>query len=422
MDRLRIWLITVGEPLPTDPGTPRLLRTGAFASFLAARGHEVTWWSSTFDHAAKRHRAAVGGLHHERPGLRVILLHGRDYPTNVCLARIGNHRQTAAQFAEFAPREPVPDLILSSLPTLELCRQAVDYGRCRGVPVVLDVRDLWPDIFLELAPRGFRWIARLVLGSHFELARSSCRDASALIGINPAFVDWGLRLAGRPRTPTDRDFPLAYDSSPPSTEALFKAARFWDGLGIREGDPCFRLCFFGAISRQFDLETVLAGLRLLLRQGVGVQAVFCGAGDRLNRHRRASESLGPAVVFPGWVDGPAIWCLMRRSACGLAPYFSSPSFESSLPNKAVEYLSAGLPLVSSLQGALRKTLEERGCGLTYANGSPMAFADAVRTLGSDPVRLREMGRRAAELFRESFTAERVFGAMERHLEQLAVRR
>ena len=38
---MRIWLATVGEPLPVDAGRQRLLRTGQFAQWLAAHGHEI---------------------------------------------------------------------------------------------------------------------------------------------------------------------------------------------------------------------------------------------------------------------------------------------------------------------------------------------------------------------------------------------
>src|SRR5690349_4324310 len=54
--RLKIWLAHVGEPLPIDAKNERQLRMSLIARMLAQRGHEVTWWSSTFDHTHKRQR------------------------------------------------------------------------------------------------------------------------------------------------------------------------------------------------------------------------------------------------------------------------------------------------------------------------------------------------------------------------------
>ena len=137
---MRIWLVTVGEPLPTDAGTPRLLRTGMLAERLLARGHTVDWWNSTFDHVAKRHRARQDTALQVRERYRLLLLHGPAYRRNVSIRRWANHRVIAAHFARWMPKEPPPDLILCSLPNLELAREAILYAQPRSIPVVLDLR------------------------------------------------------------------------------------------------------------------------------------------------------------------------------------------------------------------------------------------------------------------------------------------
>src|SRR4029079_13904096 len=96
---LRVWLIAVGEPLPTDPGPPRILRVGILASYMHRRGVEVTWWTSAFDHQLKTVRAEVPASGRSPEGYRLELLAGEPYASNVSLARIRNHRQTAAQFS-----------------------------------------------------------------------------------------------------------------------------------------------------------------------------------------------------------------------------------------------------------------------------------------------------------------------------------
>ena len=63
---------------------------------------------------------------------------------------------------------PRPDLILCSYPTIELSVEAVRYGRTHGIPVVLDVRDLWPDIVLDLLPTILRSPGRVALTRLFR--------------------------------------------------------------------------------------------------------------------------------------------------------------------------------------------------------------------------------------------------------------
>src|SRR5204863_5451667 len=100
---------------------------------------------------------------------------------------IRNHRQTAAQFTARAARGAPPDVILCSYPTIELCDAAVSYGRFHGVPVVLDIRDLWPDIFLNLVPRALKGFARVALAGMFKASRRACGDATAIVGITEQF-------------------------------------------------------------------------------------------------------------------------------------------------------------------------------------------------------------------------------------------
>src|SRR5207245_6850376 len=63
----------------------------------------------------------------------VHFLHGPVYRRNVSVARLRNHREIAREFRLAAPKVPAPDLILCSLPPLELCVEAVKIGRasCR---------------------------------------------------------------------------------------------------------------------------------------------------------------------------------------------------------------------------------------------------------------------------------------------------
>jgi glycosyltransferase involved in cell wall biosynthesis len=412
---VHLWLVTVGEPLPTDAGTPRLLRTGMLAERLLARGHTVDWWNSTFDHVAKRHRADRDTTVEVRQGYRFLLLHGPGYRRNVSLRRWANHRVIAAHLARWMPSEAPPDLILCSVPNLELAREAVRYAVPRGIPVVLDLRDMWPDIFPDALPRGLRWAARaLTTGLRKDLAYA-CRRATALTGITPEFIAWGLAAAGRPATAADRHFWLASSAAPPAGSLVAEAAAHWaeEGISAGSGEPI--ACFFGTMSRKLELDTVIAAAAELSRDPVPWRFVLCGSGDELARNQAIARDL-PNVVFPGWVNGAQIWSLMSFASVGLAPYRSRADFVASVPTKAIEYLSAGLPVVSSLRGSLEALLARTEAGVTYPNGDSGALADVLRSLADGRRDRATLARRAREAFEREFVAERVYEEMAAYLE------
>ncbi len=155
---MRIWLLQIGERLPGLPGVKKM-RTGFLVDKLVRRGHTVVWWSSAFDHFQKAWidsstiKGAAGGA-------QLILLKGCGYQRNVSLKRYLDHRLVAHRFRAMAPQEQRPDIIVASLPAHDLAYEAVRFGAQQKIPVIVDVRDPWPDVFLSGLPPWASLLAR----------------------------------------------------------------------------------------------------------------------------------------------------------------------------------------------------------------------------------------------------------------------
>ena len=415
---MNVWLITTGEPLPTDEGCDRYLRSVILADLMSRNGHDVTFWSSTFDHVKKAHRFTTDTEVDLNTNHRLKLLHAGGYRQNVSLRRIWNHRGVARKFREQAARAPRPDVILCSLPTLELCVEATRYGRREQVPVVLDVRDLWPDLFLDLVPELGRPVARMLAAPCFRQAQEACANASAITGTTAEYVQWALGYAGRPATDQDRHFPMGYVASEPTRHQQLSALEFWAGHGIHSDAEQFVACWFGMMGRHSELDTLIEAAKRLADELPELRIVLCGDGPYRDQLQRQAAGC-PNVVLPGWVNADQIWQLMRLSSVGLTPYVSNKNYIHNLTNKPVEYLSAGLPIVSSLQGVLARLLENNDCGITYGNRNVEQLIWAIRSLATDRQRLSQMAQNADQLYRDQFVAERVYTQMQDYLLDMA---
>lgn len=415
-DHVRVWLIKTGEPLPVDGETERVFRTGILAQLLVDRGHEVVWWTSTFDHYKKLQRTNRDTVIRINDRYDVEMLYSPGYRRNVSLRRIVDHLQLARKLTTRMERAPKPDVIFCAFPTIEMSRVAADYGQRHGVPVVIDVRDLWPETFVDLVPAWAKSIAKVLLSFVFRDVRKAFSKATAITGVTPAFVDWALRYAQRSRTERDRDFPLAYRAMAPSADAIERAYDFWRTFGITSNNSTFVVCFFGSMNRHMELSTVIEAARKLRTSGKDFRFVLCGTGDYL-RVLRAKAAGCDNIIFPGWVKAPEIWTLMRMSSVGLAPYRRSPSFQASLPNKVIEYFSAGLPVLTSLDGTLGSLLSTYRCGWVYRDADELA--SQLSNLYDSPNLLKAASDSAHTLYEQKFVAENVYGMLVNYLEELA---
>jgi hypothetical protein len=99
---MRIWLITIGEPLPIDCKNDRLLRAGILADMLFREGHEVLLWTSTFDHVGKRQRCGTDTTKVLGDRYRIKMLYANGYSDNISFARLLNHRGVWGKFQKFS--------------------------------------------------------------------------------------------------------------------------------------------------------------------------------------------------------------------------------------------------------------------------------------------------------------------------------
>lgn len=388
----------------------RLYRTGILCEMLVKAGHEVTWWTSTFDHMQKRHRYQATETVRLSERCRVVFLRGLGYRRNVSVGRILDHRVLARVFTERIAAEDRPDVIVCSYPTIELAVASVTYGARKGVPVVLDVRDLWPEIFLELIPKRMRSLVNVGLWPMWRAARRAFAGASAITGNTDQFVQWGLRLARRGAGRLDRHFLFGYPIPDITSEEEATTKAFWSAHGVPTDGSEFVACFLGTVGRQFDLETVVDAALRLRENGEPVKVVICGVGEKLDALRARASGCAD-VVFPGWVDRKQIWTLMNLADVGMAPYLGGMGFEQSVPNKVVEYLAAGLPIISSLGGAVKELLGTHLCGMTYRCGDTGTLIRILKQLREDRDQCAVMSNQAKRLFESTYSAERVYGAM-----------
>lgn len=414
---MKVWLIKISEPLPVGSGS-RVLRTGMLGQRLAAHGHEVTWWTSAFGHYEKkmiyrdRERIPLA------PGFTAIAIRGISYSRNVSLRRYIDHGIVAKRFRNYVSSHPIPDIVIAATPDYRLAAEAVDFANKNRIPVLVDIRDKWPDFFWEMAPSWLSPIVKTVLWhDRRTLARALAR-ADGLVSVTTSWLEWGLALAGRSRGPWDTVFPLGA-SAPSARRAQSSSPRLRE---IRErAAGRFVVSFIGTFSRiHSPLAIVRAALKIKEHFSLSDRVLFILAGD--GALRRQVESLCgnlSSVFLPGWLSAPEIDDLLSFSSVGVVPFGLRLDL---FPNKAFTYLSAGLPVLSSDEGDLREWLKKYNAGGHFAWDNPGDLADWIERLALNPELYSEMRKNAQRLFTDHFQETQVYSNYVRHIESVVTSR
>jgi glycosyltransferase involved in cell wall biosynthesis len=416
---MKIWVFTSGEPLPDMAGKTRMLRSGNLCRFLSANGHDVVWLTSSFDHF-KKVQLPLAELSSNNTYGELHLIYSTGYKSNISLARLLDHAILGINFWRSAlGRDEAPDLIWCSYPPIEAAAVATLIGKKLNVPVILDVRDLWPDAFLDRLSGLKRYFLKLGLLPYYELSAYAFRRCDAIVGVTPGYVKWALQRSGKQENQISGVFPMGYPDFELSDNDLDAAHQFWLANSVSRSN--FNICFFGTLGSQFDIDTVIAAATELASRCSQVRFILCGDGSSLAEFRRKTKGLSN-LLFPGRVNLPQIKALMELSAVGLAPYRNTLNFQLNIPNKIFEYAAGGLPILCGVDGEIGQFLRANDAGFIYKDRSVKSLVDTIESLVKQPLDLAEKGVNARKVFCQYYESDIVSKQMVDFMQQVLVRR
>jgi len=403
-----VWILKDAEPLPLKPGQ-RALRAGLLAQELGRRGHQVVWWTSTFSHHLKRFIFEADTRLELMPNVTLLALDVGRYRRNISFARLVHHRRLGRRFQELAAGEPSPDLIVSALPIIDFPFQAAHYAAARRIPLLVDVRDPWPDVFADKSPALLRPLVRWLTWTERRRAAHSLASAAALTAVSKGFLRWALKLAGRSQGAQDAVFYLGHSG--------FEAAGREPPLPSELATQLSRklvFTFVGTFGHSYEVELIARAAQHFHTHRPDVVFVLVGDGHQRKTLRQTYAEL-PNLILTGWLDTREIAAVLALSQVGLVPCRSLPD---TVPNKPFEYLAAGLPLISSLQGEMAEIIETHGLGLSYRAGDLGGFIQAVDRVWRDRGALARWSTNANKAFAEKFSASRIYPDFASHVELL----
>lgn len=403
---MKIWLLQASEPMPVVNKDERLWRMGMIAEELSNRGHEVLWFANTFDHYHKKQLYDKDTIIKVKENYSLYLFHGIKYKKNISISRIINHKMIANKFRKYANRtDQKPDLIYVSFPTIDYADEAVKYGKKNNIPVIVDIRDLWPDIFNHNLSGIIKLFAQPYIKLMTNKTKKIMKDTYAINGISDLVVEWGLKKGNRDKNKYDRMFYLGYDKKENTDTKSFDII----------DDKKFNISFFGTIGNQFNYDIIKEIAQILKEKDKDIQINIAGDGPQFeDLKKKVSEFSNVSLL--GWIGKEEINYIMKNSKIGFAPYKNTFDFQMGVSNKFCEYISEGLPVLLTSEGYMKELTEKYKCGFASQNASKIC--DYIINLKNNKKDYEENSKNAKELYEEKFVAKNIYKELGDYLEEI----
>jgi len=384
---MRILIVT--HYFPPEIGAPQA-RLSELARFWAQAGEEVTVLTGMPNHPTGVIPEGYRGrwqTEEQLEGYRVIRSWLYATPNEgVAKKTLGHLSFMVSAVILGAWRTGPLDVVVVSSPTFFSIASAWVIARLRRARLVVEIRDLWPAIFVELGVLTNPWL----IAALEKAELTAYRVADAVVVVSQGFRD-NLLARGVPAEkvttiPNGVD-PDRFDPAAPAREE--------DRRVLGGGPDDVIVLYIGAHGISHGLTEVAEAAGLLVDDG-HIRFAFVGEGAAKAALVRRVEELGlhNTSLLPG-VPREAVPGLLAAADICLVPLRDVPLFSTFIPSKIFEYLAAGRAVVGALRGEPAAILAQAGA-VVVEPGDPEALAQAVRSLAGDPerrFRMAEEGRR-----------------------------
>ena len=271
------------------------------------------------------------------------------------------------------------DLVWGTSPPIFQAVSAWLIARLKGVPFLLEVRDLWPAFAIEVGVLQNPILIKLSLW----LERFLYRHADLVVVNSPGYIkhvkDNGAKHIEM--------IPNGSDAS------MFNPQK--KGLDLRKKyglENKFLVVYAGAHGVSNDLMLILQTAKLLTKNSK-IHFFLVGDGkEKPALQQKAHEMQLSNLTFIDPVSKVQMADMLAAANACIAILKPLELYKTTYPNKVFDYMAAGRPVLLVIDGVIRKVVEDAKCGLFVQPGNADDLAEKTVWLSQHSAKAREMGK------------------------------
>ncbi len=392
----KIWIINQFANTPDLPGHTRQFE---IAKYLVQRGAEVTVFSSDFNLSKRKFcklKKTQLSLKEKISGvnfiwLRVIPYYRNNWKRIINLISFSIH--IFLRFIFESIRSSLPNVILASSPQLPAAFISFLLARFFRIPFIFEVRDLWPQILIDLGGKNKDNLLIRIL----YLIEEILYKKSNLIVVLSKGSEKYVKAKGAKNTtwlPNGPDINKFHKSPLPEHKNGFNKKR-----------P-FLIIYAGSHGKANGLDNIINAAKYLAEDPV--KFIFVGDGPEKKRLEILAKNL-KNVEFKSTLPHSRIPNLIAKADAIIHSLKKVKLFEYGVsPNKLYDAYAIGRPVITSTPGIINEEVEQKRIGVTSPAEDPKELAKAIKKLlrmsRSERV---AMGNRARKLAEEVYSRDKI---------------
>ncbi|WP_100639358.1 glycosyltransferase family 4 protein [Marinobacter salexigens] len=379
--------------------TPKMsggTRSYEMARRMVAAGHEVHMVTSYRESEAPK----KGWFQTDEAGIQVYW-----YPVPYS-NHMGFFQRVKAFFAfALAARKKAVeldgDLIFATSTPLTIALPAVPASRKKKIPLIFEVRDLWPEMPVAVGALKnplLRFVAH-------KLEHWAYHNSQAVIALSPGMKEGVVRtgfpadrVAVIPNSSDNTEFQFDAEAA-----SRFRAAREW--LGDKP-----LLVYTGTFGPTNGVGYMVPIAQELLASNSDIRILLVGDGAekaKIKKQAKQAGVFGENFFIEEKLPKREIPALLSAATMASALFIDLPEMRPNSANKFFDALASGTPIMLNYGGWMHDLVIANGCGLSMWQQSPENVAAELDVKMHDSDWLEEAGRAARQLAEKSFDRDKL---------------
>lgn len=265
---------------------------------------------------------------------------------------------------------------------------------------IFEVRDLWPDAAVEMGELKNKHFRKF----SYTLEKSLYRKADHIVAVTKRFKQKIIEkgYSGNKISVIRNGSDLSFKPVDVSRELKEKF----------QIDKNFIVIYAGNLGIAQNLTIVLKAAEQLKDENILFLIVGNGPEEALLKDYVKSHYLSN-VIFIGEIAKENMSEYFSLADCGLIPLKNIKVFESTIPSKLFDYMSANLPIILGVKGEAKKILEQSETGICYKPDNIDDLVDKILYLKNNEHLLKKFSENGRKTVLEKFNRNKLAEKLEK---------